>query len=61
MHIGLTKLLKVSPPNAKYDMEEKLHKKYTKVNQVDDGKIKKAMAANNDKNNDEEDPQEKNK
>ena len=32
MHIGLTRLLEVGLPNAKYDSEEKLHKEYTGVN-----------------------------
>lgn len=61
IHIGQTMLLKVSFPNSKYDLEERLHKRRIGANYVDDDKIKEVMAGNDDKNDDEENYWEKNR
>lgn len=44
-----------------YDLEEKFHKGYTSANWGNNSKIKKAMAASDNKDDDEEDSWEKNK
>ena len=54
MHIGPTRLLEVSPSNAEYDLEGKLNKRCTGANWGDDGEIKEAMAADDDKDDNEE-------
>lgn len=53
MYIGLTKLLKVGPFNAEYDFEEKFCEGCTGVDWGNDDEIKEAMAADNNKNDDE--------
>lgn len=55
MNIGPTKLLKFDLTNAKYDSKRRLCEGYTGVDLDDDGKIKETMAADNDKNDDNED------
>ena len=59
MHIGLTRLLKVGRPNVEYDLERKLHKRCINIDWGDNGKIKEAMAADDDKDNNEGDFWEK--
>lgn len=61
MHIKSTRLLEVGPLNTKYDLEEKLCERYTNIDQSDDGEIKKAIAADNNKNNHKKDFQAKNR
>lgn len=55
MHIGLTKLLEVGPPNAKYNLEERLREGYTGMDWGNKGEIEEAMATDNNKDNDNED------
>lgn len=55
MHIGQTKLLEVGPFNAGYDFEARLCKECTSTDCGNKGKIKEAMAADNHKDDDEED------
>lgn len=59
MHIEPTKLLEVGPSNTKYDLEERLCKRCTNTNWGDDSEIEKAIAADNNKNNNEKDSQKK--
>lgn len=61
MYIEMTRFLEVGLPNAKYDLEKKICKKCISANQGNIDKIKKVMAADNSKNNNKEDLQEKNK
>ena len=58
MYIGSTRLLEVISSNAKYDLEEKFHEGYTGADWGNEGKIK-AIAIDNNKNNDDKDPQNK--
>lgn len=55
MYIGLIRLLEVGPPNAKYNLEERLREGYTDMDWGDKGEIKEAMAIGNNKNNDNKD------
>lgn len=55
MHIRPNKLLKVGYYNIKYNLKETLCKKYIKVNQDNNSKIEKAMAVNDNKNDDKKD------
>lgn len=55
MHIRPNRLLEVGLHNTKYNLEKTLRKRYIKANQGNNGKIEKAMAANNNKNDDEKD------
>lgn len=54
MHIRPTRLLEVGLPNAKYDLEERLCKGYISVDWSNESEIKEIMAANNNKDNNEE-------
>lgn len=54
MHIRPTKLLEVSPSNARYNLERKLREGCTGADWDNNGKIEEAMPANDDKDNDEE-------
>lgn len=56
MYIKPTRLLKVDHLNTKYNSKKKLHERYTGINQSDDDEIKKAMAVDDNTNDDEEDP-----
>lgn len=57
MYIGLTRLLVIGFFNAKYDSKRRLSKGYTSANWDNVSKIKKAVAADNNKDDDEENPQ----
>ena len=54
MQIGPTRLLEVGLPNAKYNLERKLCKKCTGADLGNDGEIKGAMTADNNKDDDKE-------
>lgn len=55
MHIAPTRLLEVDSSNAKYDLEERLRKGFIGADWGYDSKIEYALAANNDKDDNEED------
>lgn len=55
MHIELTKSLKIGPPNAKYDLEGKFRESCTSMNLGNEGKIEEAMAAGNNKDDNDKD------
>lgn len=59
LHIGPTRLLEVGPPNAVYDLEERLHEGCTGADWGDEGEIEEAMTADNDEDDDAKDPQDK--
>lgn len=61
MYIEPTRLLKVDSPNVKYDLEEKFYEGCTGADWGNDSEIEKAMAADNNKDNNEKDLQEKNR
>lgn len=61
MHIGLTKLLKVSPSNAEYNSEKRLREECTGADWGDNNEIEKAMATDNNKDDNEKHFQEKNR
>lgn len=61
MHIRLNRPLKVGHYNIKYNLKETLCEKYIKANQDNNSKIEKAMAANDNKNDDEKDFLKKNR
>lgn len=52
MHIRPTKLLEVSPPNVQYNLEQKLRKECTSADWYDYSEIEKAMAEDNNKDDD---------
>lgn len=56
MHISSTRFLEVGPLNAKYNSEERLYKGCTNANWVKKSEIKKAMVANDNKDDNKEDP-----
>lgn len=55
MHIRPIKLLKISLSNAKCNLKGKLYKKCTSLDLNNEDKIKKAIVANNNKDNDKKD------
>lgn len=59
IHIGSTRFLEVGSLNAKYDSKRKLCEGYISIDWGDNGKIKEAIAVNNNKDNDEKDYQKK--
>ena len=61
IHIGLTRLLKVGPPNAEYNSEKRFWERCTSANWDDDGEIEEPMAANNNKKDDKKHPQKENR
>lgn len=61
MHIRPTRLLEVGPPNAEYDLKERLRKRCTGGDCGNNGKIEEAMAADNNKDDDKEDFRKKNR
>lgn len=61
MHIGLTRLWKNNTPNTKFDADEKLRSESTGLEWDDSTKIKKAILANKDDENQEEDLRKRNR
>lgn len=61
MHIRPTRVLKVGPSNAKYNLEGKVREEYSGADWGDNSEIEEAMAANDNKDDDQEDSQEKNR
>ena len=59
MQIGPTRLLEVGPPNAKYDLEGRLREGCTSADWGNNGETEEAMAADNNKDDDEKNLQEK--
>lgn len=59
MYIGPTRLFEVGPPKAVYDSERRLHEGCIGVDWGDQGEIAVVMAAGNDKDDNDKDPQEK--
>lgn len=55
VYIKPTRLLKVGLPNTKYNLEKKFCKGCTSIDWSDNHQIKKAIAMDNNKNNDKED------
>lgn len=61
MRIELTRFLEVGSSNAEYDLEEKPCKGCTSADWSNEGEIKEVIAADNNKDNDDENPQDKNR
>lgn len=61
IHIEPTRLLEIGLPNAEYDLKERICEGYTNNDLGYDGQIEEAIAADNNKNDNKEDPQEKNR
>lgn len=61
MHIRPTKLLKISLSNVRYNLEGNFYKKCTSLDSNNEDKIKEVITANNNKDNNKKDFQEKNK
>lgn len=55
MYIEPTRLLEVGSPNAKYNSEGRLRKRYTSVNCSDKGEIAVTMIADDNKDDDDKD------
>lgn len=55
MYIRPTRILEVDSPNAKYDSKERLYEECINADWGDNNKMKEAMIANNNKDNDKED------
>lgn len=56
MHIRRTRFLKIGLLNAKYDLEGRFCEEYTSANWDNNSKIEEAMAIDNNKDGNEENP-----